>query len=164
MKLRDSAPVRAAPEQVWPYVADPALIPFWNPKLVEIDRQAEGPVTQGEAFSAGYRLHPKKPRKGSRKPELHEVEVTRCQPPCLVEYTHRMTHRGKPLQTSETYRVEPSGGGSRVYQEIHIGWGAVPWWAAPLIWFISWFGKPVGETTMQALAQLVESEIAHDDR
>ena len=152
LKKHDSAVVRASPERIWPYISDPDLISFWNGKLVKVNCTHSDSVTVGETFEAQYQM--------SRSGGESKVEVTRCEPPLLVEYHHRIFSRGKSCEVTESYEIRPKGDESIVCQTINLGWGAIPWWAVPLVWLISLFGKPHGKTNMEVLADLVVKEIS----
>ena len=148
----DAAVAHVSPEQVWPYVADPGLIPFWNEKLVKVTRSIHGTVQTGEVFEARYRM--------SRSGGVSRVMVTRCQPMELVEYHHAVTSFGKQAEVVERYELTPHASGCRVRQTIELGPGTIPWWAVPIVWLLARFGRPRGMSAMEKLAELAEREAA----
>lgn len=155
MKTHDRAPVCATPEAVWPYVADPGLIPLWNPKLVAIDHRGGGLVAAGDQFTATYQL--------SGRETKSEVRVLSADAPYAVDYEHRIDGPNGTISVVESYRIEPKGDAAWVRQTVDLG-QALPWWIKPLFWFIDRFGKPVGRSTMQELAHVVETDQAASRR
>ena len=150
MKTHDRAPVDATPDQVWPFVADPDRIPLWNPKLVSIDHRGAGPVSTGDRFTAAYRMSPDK------APVKSSVRVLRAEAPRLVEYEHVVDDPRQRMTVVETYRIASRGDRTWVHQSVDLS-AALPWWIKPLVWWLARFGKPVGRTTMEELAHVVQT-------
>lgn len=149
MKLRESVVIAAAAEDVWPWVADPVLQAGWNPKIVEVNRDAKGLACLGEKFSVVYRM------RGRETKSL--VEVTRCQPPLSIAFQHSQDDRHV---VEELYTIEPCAKGSRLLQTIDLSRAAVPWPFRVIMWLINRLGRPQGQPYLDRLRELVEQSAA----
>lgn len=68
--------------------------------------------------------------------------------------TNRKT--GRPISACMTYELEDLGRTTKVTEDIDISGASIPLILKPLIWFITRFGKPSGETTLMRLKRVVE--------
>jgi uncharacterized protein YndB with AHSA1/START domain len=50
MIIRDKIISQLSPEDIWPAVADPAVIRQWRPEITKLERFNTGPVINGETF------------------------------------------------------------------------------------------------------------------
>lgn len=100
MKLHDQIRVAARPEAIWPYLANPELIPRWNPKLVAVEHRGHGEVVTGDRFTARYRL------RSNREGVRCEVLVRYADPPSAVGYEHTVDQDRRRCRVTESYRLE----------------------------------------------------------
>lgn len=149
MKLRESIDIDATAEAAWPFVADPVLQSVWNPKIVAVDRDEQGPVRRGETFAMVYRM-------GSREREA-SVEVSDCDPPTRVAFEHTSEQGGKRFRSALRFDLRPRGDGVRVTQTIDLAGSGIPRPIMLLMWLIHRFGRSVGEPYLARLKRAVEA-------
>lgn len=179
LRLRQSAIADAPPEAIWPFLADPQALTRWHPKLVAVERSAQGTVTAGESFLAGFEQRPfvrrllldpdeseLTPAGPPRRPAEHKatvVTVKRVEPPLLVEYEHALQHNGLTRIATESYRLEPVENRTRITQVIDLSRAQLPWWAASLVWLIARGGRPVsGRSDLEPLIDEVAASRTSD--
>ncbi len=148
MRLIESTIIDADANAVWPHVADPLLQSEWNPKIVSIARDRDGPVLKGERFEVIYRM-------SSRERET-QVEVKTSQRPERVVFVHRMERQSKERFVEESYEITPHAGGVKVVQTIDLSHAGFPILLRPLIWFIHRFGWSAEEPYLDRLKNLLE--------
>ena len=149
VKITSTTDIDAAPEAVWPYVANPVLMSLWNEKIVAVDRPNDVNVQPGETFAMVYRM--------SGRDNESDVEVTACDEPRALTYRHTITYKGEQRYVDEHYELTPRDGGVRVSQSIDMSQMGVPLWLRALLWFISTFGKPRGPEPLDDLKRVVEN-------
>ena len=149
MKLRERIDIAATAEAVWPFVADPVLQSVWNPRIVAVDREAEGPVRRGERFAMVYRM-------GSVEREA-SVEVTECDPPNGVVFAHTSERDGRRFRSAVGFSVEPRGERARVTQTIDLAGSGIARSVMLLISLVHRLGRSVGEPYLAHLKRVVES-------
>ena len=155
MKLTEQISIDADPRAVWPHVADPVLMSGWNPKIIEIDREATESVRQGEALAICYQMY------ANRQPTWTQVRVEVCDPPQRVVFRHDLTEDGQPRTVREGYTLTPRGDRTRVKQTLEFVDGSgIPRWVRWLMWLIHKFGKSQGPRLLEQLKQQVEGAAA----
>lgn len=152
MKLRQSITIAADPAGVWPYLIDPVLQAAWNPKIVSIDRDVDGPVEIGDRFTMLYRM--------SGKDNLSQVEVTQVVPNERLVFQHRLALDKGEQQAEEIFELTPERNGTALTHTINLSDTGIPLPFRILIWLIMRFGKDVGPKYLETLKQMIESEIA----
>jgi uncharacterized protein YndB with AHSA1/START domain len=150
MAFIESIEIAARPEEVWPLIADPQQMAAWNEKLVSVNRRDVGPVRLGERFEAVYQM--------SGKRRETTVEVLRCQPPLALTLRHRMAGESAERFVDESYDLFAEGNATRVEQGVDFSHAGLPLWARALMWFVSTFGRPSGEGTLEPLKRACETE------
>lgn len=149
MTLREVIQIAAPPERVWPYVADPALMAGWNPKLVDIRRSLTGPVRLGESFEATFRM-------GGKDRDC-VIDVIECDPPRRLVLRHRPREAGDRY-ADLAFDLSQGAGGCRLVQRFNLDHWGIHFFLRCLIRFIHIFGSPVGRTYLQQLKEQVEQE------
>ncbi len=147
--MRSRITIDAPPERVWMFVADPVMESAWNPKIVAIDRDAEGPVRTGERFEMEFVMS----GTGSRC----EAEALEASPPGLLVYRYRMLDERLEGSVDIRYTLEPKGDGTRLVQSIDMRGMGISWPVRALIWFVTRFGTPVGKPYLEELKGQVEA-------
>jgi hypothetical protein len=120
----------------------------WNEKLVSVDRRFDGPVQLGERIEAVYQM--------SGKRRTSSAEIVRCQPPLALTLRHHMAGEPPERFVDERYDLFADGNVTRVVQSVDFSKAGMPLWARGLIWFISTFGQPSGEGTLEPLKRACE--------
>lgn len=153
MKLREHVRIRASPEAVWPYIANPVLMSAWNPKIVSTDRLSDEPLRLGETFTVIFKM--------SGKEREAKIEVVACQQPTSLTLRHRTADGPEPY-TDATYTLTLKGETTLVEECIDLSKQGIPWFFRALIWFIKTFGKPSGpgKPYLERLKDLVEGKAA----
>ena len=147
--MRSKITIDAPPEQVWLFVADPVMESAWNPKIVAIDRDAEGPVHAGERFEMEFLMS----GRGSRC----EAEAIQASPPSLLLYRYRMLDERHEGRVDIRYTLEPRGDGTLLVQSIDMSRMGIPWPVRALVWVVTRFGTPVGKPYLEELKSQVEA-------
>jgi len=152
MTLRESIKVSASMDEIWPFVADPVGQATWNDKIVDVDRTSDLPVRLGEHFGMTYRM--------SGKDRKSDVEVIACDPPNEVHFRHHYAWKSRGCHADEQYTLRQVGEQVEVTQRIDLTNTGIPWIFRLLIWCISRFGKPAGQSTMERLKEAVEGSVS----
>jgi hypothetical protein len=149
MAVEETIEIAAPAENVWPFIADPRRMADWHENLVSVSRDAIGPLKLGEQFSAVYQMSGKRREATS--------EAVRCQPPLALTLRHRIKTEPAEQFVDESYDLFPKGTVTRVRQRVDFSHAGLPLWARAIVWFISTFGHPVGEGTLEPLKRVAES-------
>jgi uncharacterized protein YndB with AHSA1/START domain len=149
MKVYDSIDIAAPPERIWPFIAEPERMAAWNEKLVSVSGMSRGPVRLGDRFDAVYQM--------SGKQRSATTEVVHCQPPVALTFRHSLADVSADRYVDESYELAMKASGTRVEQCVDFSQAGFPLWARAVIWFISRFGSPRGEGTLEPLKRQVES-------
>ena len=150
MKLEEQITIRASVDTVWPMLADPAHWAQWHNKLVELRRDATGPLRGGEHFHATFQL--------KRRPRPCQVQVRECLPPTRLALREEYEHQQRFRHVDITFELHPDGEGTRVCQQLDLRGTGIPWVLRAFIWWIHRFGRPVGLSPLERLRQLIERE------
>lgn len=136
MKLRDRIRLTADLEEVWRWIGSFDDWPLFIEKIQRL-----------EALGADrYRVHFHMKR-GDRSLEfevvdrapLESITVAAIDEKRPLALSYELRERGNEVVVTETQTIP------------------IPWFFAPLVWLLHRFGKPVGPTNLESLAQLVES-------
>ncbi len=150
MKLNDEILIEATSDKVWQYVGSPEMWPLFHAKAGECKQVSSQADVVGAQYDIEFRL-------GSK------IAVTRCEiidrrigRLIIVKSTLPDRQTGRPMSACMTYELEDLGRTTKVTEDIDISGAAIPLLLKPLIWFITRFGKPSGETTLMRLKRVVE--------
>lgn len=149
MRMTESILIAADIATVWPWVADPVAHAEWNPKIVSIGRDRNGPVVTGERFEMSARIGT-----GRDREKLSRVEVVRVVPPTTVTFRHESAGRDGSGVIEDAYALEPEAGGTRLTQTVAVT--ISPWWAHLLVSFIARFGTSVDASPLENLKRCIE--------
>jgi uncharacterized protein YndB with AHSA1/START domain len=148
MRRTESILIAAAPEVVWPLVADPVMHGDWNPKVVSVGRENAGVVTAGERFEIVARLND--------RDRTIRAEVTRVEAPTVVTFLHHRSGEDGASSAEESYTLTPEANGTRLTQTVTIA--GLPWWADLIARFLSRLGTPMGPSPLATLRTLAEGD------
>ena len=112
MKIEQTIEIRQPIETVWAFVADGRNDPRWCDKVVSVD-QTTG---EGPGREASYRVVHRPVR--LRKPKELMVTVEAFEPPRQM----RLREEDEDGIFDVTYRLEPTGDGTRFTQHDEIDW------------------------------------------
>lgn len=156
MTLRERITIRAGCEEVWPWVADPARVSRWNPKLIAVDRDQTGPLRLGERFGETFRMNGRNRHSDCAVIELQE-------PGRLVIRHHVREWSNQDRIVDERLSLRSVGGGTRLVQEIDLGCSGIAWLLQFFMWLIHSTGEAVGKRYLVSLEELIESERCQAD-
>jgi hypothetical protein len=154
MRLKNEVVIDAPSDKVWEYVGSPEMWPLFHVKAGECRQISPQPDVIGSLYDIEFRL-------GSK------TSVTRCE---IVErHIGRLIsiksalpepdgQSGRSLSACITYELEDQGSTTRVKEQIEFTSINIPPILRPLIWLISRFGRPTGETTLMRLKKMVEED------
>ena len=148
LSFKQYVSVSATAADVWCFIEDPDMVKLWNPKLTETTLGEGDRFVQGSHFSATYSMRGK-----SRQVE---VEVIECNEPHRMVLSYSggcLPEGGKAVETITLTKKDDHTVVERHVAMTDVG---IPWWARISIRLLSWFGRPVCETNLETLKQLVE--------
>lgn len=149
MILKDEIVIRTTSDKVWAYVGSPEIWPVFHVKAGECRPAGSRSDVLGALYDMKFRL-------GSK------TSMTRCE---IVEYRigRRITLQSTTAEPKRrafsaliSYELEDQGRETKVTERIEFASAAIPLIFRPLVWLVSRFGKPTGETTLMRLKRLVE--------
>ena len=108
-----STDIAKPPEDVFPYLFEPDLVPQWTTGLNGYERLDDGPLRTGSRFREQLDV--------SGQHIDTELEITAFDPPRSAE--SRAEIRG--IDVISTYTLEPSGGGTRLTQTVEAKGGGL---------------------------------------
>ncbi len=149
MTISTRVTIDASPDAVWPFVADPILETTWNPKIIAVERDAEGPVRTGERFAIDFAM--------SDAPTECEAEVVRSEAPRVLEYRYHIREAKKPTSLLVRYELSPGAQATTLVQTIDLSDMRINPVLRSLIWFFTRSGKTVGMPYMEELKRQVEA-------
>jgi len=152
MRITQSVNVLAGAEDVWPFIADPALQAEWNPQFVSIDRRHSGPAILGERFAMT------RSRDGER--QVFDVEVVEVNILTRIVFRHRMIWKNREQIFDEIYDVDVGAGGTRVTQTTDLSRSGLPWWVRLIVWFTVRNDQHVEESYLEKLKRRIEKRQA----
>lgn len=152
MLLKQQTTIHAEPHAVWGYLCDPVLQALWNPKVVSIDRDADGPVYEGERFEMMYRM--------SSQEQLSRVRVAVFRPDEQLVFEHTTEIGQNTLVVTEAYDLKDVSSGTHLRQTIDMPTTGIPWPFRIVIWLVTRLGKDVQEPTLDTLKRIIEEDTA----
>ena len=108
-----STDIAKPPEEVFPYLFEPDLVPQWTTGLNGYERLDDGPLGTGSRFREQLEV--------SGQQIDTELEITAYDPPRGAET--RTEIRG--IDVISTYTLQPSGGGTRLTQTVEATGGGL---------------------------------------
>lgn len=151
MKQRAHIDIAAAPELIWPLVADPEWMPGWNEKIVST--RALG--ARQPALAANYEFMFRMSK--SKESTVAQATIREFEALQLVEWVYSGTSGRKSWTVIDRFRLESHGNTTRLHRFLDISKAPLPVWIRPVVWFVFKFGRPVGQTNLQRIRELVET-------
>lgn len=150
MRHHDQITIARPPEIVWDFVADPARVQQWNPKLTRVTPLSWGERGVGTRFRASYTM--------SGKSRDFTVEIIAYDKPRALTVQLRLDSSAVPWNCvmEERYELVARNGHTELHQRVQAINTGIPWYWRLVIALVSRFGTPVGTPYLQQLKQLVE--------
>lgn len=146
MRIREQTIIDRPVAVVWPFVATAESFCAWNDKITHME--ATGPFRLGQRFATHYALH--------GPPTQFMTEVVALEEGRLLELRHASPFgQGVrvEMETIERVTLEDAGGRTVVTRDIDVRNHGLPWWARPLVWFVTRFGRPTGEDRLKKMCE-----------
>ena len=138
----------------WEYVGSPEMWPLFHVKAGECRQVNHQPDVIGSLHDIEFRL-------GS-KTALTRCEIVECRIGRLISIKSTLPkpdrQSGRSMSACITYELKDLGRTTRVREQIEFTSTSIPILLRPLIWLVSRFGKPTGETTLMRLKRAVEDK------
>jgi len=146
MKLHDRSEIDRPAALVWRYIVTPELFLQWNDKVVAMEAR--------DAFQLDQHFHTRYEMNG--KQLQCWSSVTAIEKERLLELRHgncagKGMHRD--IEVIERISLFEKGGRTVVTKNVTVRNSGVPWYFAPLIWFITRLGTPVGKDKLKELCE-----------
>ncbi len=109
MRVEESVQINRPPEEVFDYVANPENLPEWSGIVLEVYKEAQGELREGERFTTRAKFL-------GRRFET-PMQVTAHEPP--RRHSHRST--GGPFEQEYTFVLEEAAGGGTRLMEVAEG-------------------------------------------
>ncbi len=152
MKIREDILIPVRPADIWEAIADPSLWPLWNPKVKSIDRRQVGPMIAGEHFKAVFVL--------SGRESNTDVEVLLNEPPHRVTFRQHYEFGRRMRSVTLTFELQTRPTGIRFLQTTDLAAAGIPWFFRVLIFFVTRFGRSMGQCQFEKLKELVVARSA----
>jgi uncharacterized protein YndB with AHSA1/START domain len=150
MKMTECIVIEAPPEQVWSWLADPALWARWNPKVKRVKRSRTGAVVAAEVFEADFAL--------SGTATTGQVEVKVCEPFQRLALQQWVDVRGRARSLGVEFALSVEGAETRLLQTTDFADTGLPWPVKLLVGIINRFGRTVGRSHLEELKLLAEAQ------
>jgi hypothetical protein len=154
VRITDKVEINATADRIWEYVGSPQMWPLFHVKAGECRPVGPGAETIGSVYDIEFRLDS---RTAMTRCEIVDIRVGRL---ISVKSVLPKSERrgGRELSGRITFEVEDLGRQSRVREELEFTSAGIPILLRPLVWLISRFGTPAGETTLMRLKRIVEGD------
>ncbi len=147
MTIRDSVDINAPVDVVWLWVQNPENMGRWNPKVQKVTAMSP-PYRLGYKYGIMYAMN--------NKVTEYSAEFVEFDPPFRLTIRLSTTMMDQSFFVEEKYLLESRNNATHLSQEIVVHDSKVNVFWNILIWFITRFGKPVGERYLEKLKSLVE--------
>jgi len=148
---RESISIAASPQIVWPWMADFDHMAVWNEKLESHNAPSLDRLGVGASFWVTYRW----------RETTHQMRanVEMLNAPFRFTVRYDGGDLGRDGWVRETVKLSPFHGTTVLKREVRMHDPRIPRWARLVIGLIARFGKPKGESDLQAVRRLVLEEI-----
>ena len=107
MQFSNSITIRREPPRVFAALADPRLIPRWNPAIASARLATPGPIGPGSRIAV---------ERASPRPASEELQVTQLEPPANLNLRGTLG----PFHGDLRYRLEAVPEGTRLTNEVEL--------------------------------------------
>jgi uncharacterized protein YndB with AHSA1/START domain len=149
MKLEQALLFDLAPEAIWPWVADPDLVRFWNEHLETDTAPPLEALREGMEYRVRYRMRP------GAQPVDTRATLERFDAPRRLVVRYSGGSLGREGFVVESIRLDTTRRGTRVTRTLDFHLPDIPLWARLLMSLVFRFGKPKGESDLEALRRVM---------
>jgi hypothetical protein len=146
---KDSIVIDATSRAVWEYVGSPDCWNLFHSNVGECQQVSSQGGRIGSVYTGDSRM-------GARKAPTR-WEIVDLKPGRMIRVTSEVSVTGHASHTATiTYELEDLGPKTRVSERVAVNdLGINVFWRA-VVWLISRFGRPTGETTLMKLKRILE--------
>ena len=149
MRLKESIVVNASPNKVWKYIGSPNLWVLFHAKVDGCELVSGQGGRIGSVYTVGFRM--------GAKTTPTRCEIVDMQPGAMIQVISTDVDPGHPGDSATlTYELDDLGLRTRVRERVEFFVPGVNVFFRAIIWLISRFGSPQGETTLMKLKRVVE--------
>jgi len=149
MQLKETIHIDAPPHVVWEYVGSPDVWSLFHAKA----RNTRSVDTQGGRIGSRYEMQ----LSLGSKTAPSTAEITDLQPGRLIQVKSTAEPKpGQKVSAMLTYELEDAGTQTKVHERIDIDAPHINLFFRAVIWLVSRFGTPSGETSLMKLKRIIE--------
>lgn len=148
-KLVQKLLIAETPDGLWPWVADPDRVQLWNEKLESHTAPSLSSLHQGSTYTVRYRM-----RAGAQAVD-NRAEVVTWEPPTRITVRYYGGDLGRDGWVVESASLDSVSGGTLVRRTVEFNVPRLPWFVRLLMRVIFRFGKPKGESDLEALERVM---------
>jgi uncharacterized protein YndB with AHSA1/START domain len=149
MLINDSIVIDAPIDKVWRYIASPDLWNLFNDKIAKCEQISTAGGRIGSVYSMDFRM-------GTKTTSTH-CEITDLQLCKIIQMRSTLSDPSH-ITTSGTltYELEDLSFKTKVREKIDVVIPEINIFMRAIIWLISRFGSPAGETNLMKLKRIIE--------
>jgi uncharacterized protein YndB with AHSA1/START domain len=149
MRLKDSIVINASPNKVWKYVGSPDRWGLFHAKVDGCELISGQGGRLGSVYTIGFRM--------GAKTTPTRCEIVDMQPGAMIQVRSTDVDPSQPgASATLTYELDDLGSRTRVRERVEFFVPGVNVVFRVIIWLISRFGRPQGETTLGKLKRMAE--------
>ncbi len=150
MRFNDIIIIDAPSHAVWQYVGSPDLWSLFHSKAERAKQLSSSGGTVGSLYEIEFRM-------GSKTTPTR-CEIIDLRIGSMIQVKSVADQIQGDCQAHLTYELEDMGQRTKVTERIDMSDSRIPFFFRAIIWLISRFGRPTGETTLMQLKRMVEEE------
>jgi uncharacterized protein YndB with AHSA1/START domain len=151
MRFKDSIVIDASLDRVWQYLASPDVWSLFHAKAGKCEQISPQGGRIGSVYLMDFRMGVKTT---STRCEIIDLQLGK-----VIQVKSTITDpKQTPASATITYELECLGITTRVKERLEMATPQINIFLRAIIWFISRFGQPQGETTLKKLKRIVEEK------
>lgn len=149
MLLKDSIVIDASPDKVWKLVGSPDLWGRFHAKVNGCELVSAQGGRVGSVYTIGFQM--------GTVTTPTRCEIVDVQPGAMIQVRSTDVDPHQPgISATLTYELDDRGSRTRVRERVEFVVPGVNVFFRAIIWLISRFGSPQGETTLKKLKRVAE--------
>jgi hypothetical protein len=148
MHIKDSIIIDAPIDKVWRHIASPDVWSLFNAKIGKCEQISEQGSRIGSVYSIDFLMGTKST---STRCEIVDLQIGK-----RIQVRSTLSDPGQHACGILTYELEDLGFKTKVTEKTDAVIPGINIFGRVIIWFISRFGRPEGETNLMKLKRIVE--------
>jgi hypothetical protein len=148
MRIKESTVIEASIDKVWPYIASPDLWSLFNAKIGKCEQIGPAGGRIGSVYSMDFLMGTKTT---STRCEIIDLQIGK-----RIQVRSTLSDPGQRASGTLTYELEDLGFKTKVSERSDFVIPEINIFGRAIIWLISRFGRPEGETNLMKLKRIVE--------